>query len=205
MITRSDATQCPDCKRDVEDWDKCVCGWQRMTDDTPLLPKRTHWPSFLIALAVLAGATAIAVLASNEFGKLQDKAVAEYQRGVESVRPFTIALEEENKALEGRIEAQTDLGVEYKLKAEAAEKLAAYEHKRATFWYKWQHAKNGPHCFRALRLMEQYEIDAQWCTENMPENTVQAECGPLTTPSIHWWCDQRLKIIETNTNKVEMR
>ena len=75
---------------------------------------------------------------------------------------------------------------------------AMEEHQRAEFWYQWQHAKNGPHCARALRLVDAYEKDAAQCPKvNNPDYR-------YATPSLSWWCDVRQKKIEEDTNKITL-
>jgi hypothetical protein len=83
-------------------------------------------------------------------------------------------------------------------KVEECDGLLLEEQKRAKFWYQWQHAKNGPQCARALRLMEVYERDAEVCSSGTPEQ------GFKQVPSLNWWCHERQQKIQEDTNKVEL-
>ncbi len=164
------------------------------------LPKPpSRWRAFLLGLIPLIGATAIVLLANREFAEL---------------KAHRDELEIENKHLaiqlgkcrgkngENQILTKAHMEEDQVLSdmADKCEDKVVYERRRAEFWYKWQHSKNGPHCFRALRLVEQYEKDTQLC-----KGPIASAYGDDVVPSLRWWCTVRMETIERNTNKVEAK
>jgi hypothetical protein len=143
-------------------------------------------PALMLAVVIIMAGSKVTELRAElkaQAGELEEL----QERNGKLVRELLMNAARANTLEDEAQDMRAELGVQ---------RVAAMEeHQRAVFWYKWQHSKNGPHCARALRLMGEYEKDAVVC--GTPDH--------VATPSMRWWCEERQKRIETNTNKVELR